>query len=752
MPKKIIDTLNAQREYMNRDIDSVHSAISTIQDERNRLANLQQPNQEQVSIPNKEQVSIPKISNEPVAPVNATRNISNNINEEFGRMESDLIRAQEMELDNLLKTQSESKTSLEKAMSDVYNESKKATELKHKKASTYEEAGRSYMLTPSGREGGVSSVNKMAGEEIVSGIHEQRRLYDVALQDLSNKISLKQREIQESQESGQAQLSAQHTRELASLRAEKIAIQERQIAKEAESANLISGKRNDFLNTMASLPLNMLTDLDDEGFSALAKTFDVDLDPGLSLMMKGFSSQAKTILQDKKLDDEERNIKLNSLKYNFEQSQLNETKKAIDQIRSIDNAIDNGDIAKEVGEYLKYSLGLSEKPLTPLEIQEREANIYYKNAQSEQMLNQSMNNKQALSSLNVIYGNGANNIVNKLSTFTIGEKAITRDVNDKYLGECGAFVNDVAGLGRGFFSTSWESKISKMNKSKNEMPQIGDVFISTYGKTAEEDYGHVGFIKNITFDDKGNVLYTIADSNKNGKGLYDERTVTYDQLMNEEEVVGYYSPVYASSIQDNEPIVINNSLEPYFLKMKKGGSLTQADYNAINSITTIDDFLKQNEVFLKRTTSEEYDYAKNLLSDMQYLKDNIGYKFLAGTAGPIMPMTPTYDYRKKFDNIVSRITADEFADMKSRGLTFGALSNEELKFIQKASTDLSLLSSDEMYIDIIDKMISNLNKVIYNSPEDVLLDKSFSKNVAEITDPVNLLYNEFLDRKLNLQK
>ena len=70
-------------------------------------------------------------------------------------------------------------------------------------------------------------------------------------------------------------------------------------------------------------------------------------------------------------------------------------------------------------------------------------------------------------------------------------------------GQCGAFVNKIAGLGVG---DSFESKMAKMTIKNPKPEQIkpGMVFTMPY-----KDYGHIGFI----ISNNGDGTVTVKDSN-----------------------------------------------------------------------------------------------------------------------------------------------------------------------------------------------------------------------------------------------
>lgn len=115
------------------------------------------------------------------------------------------------------------------------------------------------------------------------------------------------------------------------------------------------------------------------------------------------------------------------------------------------------------------------------------------------------------------------------STFT-DENGIPRT-------QCGEWVNDVTGLGVG---DSLESKIAKTDSSITaENAQVGDVIVTSEGGST----GHVAIINSISYDENGNPIYTVSESNykkdKNGIGI-----ITHDRTIsgNSRLIKGYARP------------------------------------------------------------------------------------------------------------------------------------------------------------------------------------------------------------------
>ena len=102
-------------------------------------------------------------------------------------------------------------------------------------------------------------------------------------------------------------------------------------------------------------------------------------------------------------------------------------------------------------------------------------------------------------------------------------------------GQCSAGVNDMFGFRPGLFGSTFQSKIRNKNVEATETPQVGDVFISRFD--SGDEFGHVGWVKAVVGD-----TVTLADFNKPGEGIYDERSVPLDKLQEQEGIEGYFRP------------------------------------------------------------------------------------------------------------------------------------------------------------------------------------------------------------------
>lgn len=124
-----------------------------------------------------------------------------------------------------------------------------------------------------------------------------------------------------------------------------------------------------------------------------------------------------------------------------------------------------------------------------------------------------------------------------VSTFTRnrGDIASTDYVEtpEWWAAQCGAWVNDITGIGVG---DSYTSKVELMDDSITaDNAQIGDVFIQPYGTT-----GHIGIINGKSIVD-GKVVFTVSESNwkKNSNGI---GIITHTRQIAADQITGFARP------------------------------------------------------------------------------------------------------------------------------------------------------------------------------------------------------------------
>jgi hypothetical protein len=268
------------------------------------------------------------------------------------------------------------------------------------------------------------------------------------------------------------------------------------------------------------------------------------------------------------------------------------------------------------------------------------------------------------------------------------------DPNKDLATECGAWVNDITGIGVG---NTYQSKVDKMDPSITaETARIGDVIIQPIGDT-----GHIAIINDIQTLQDGSKIYTISESNwkkqpgTNGTvGL-----ITHTRQITEDQVTGYARPGF----KDPSYNFGTDAIDPYatsvgitdkqkesFTKLdavkslESGRELRQAMVNYFNYLEDkgkatisasqkkmIDNLYATAVGALKKAetlgTLDKglLDYAKMRLPDPKDLKgfdailknENARRKALSESIGSIDTMAKTY-----YDDILSQYPEYESYD------------------------------------------------------------------------------------------
>lgn len=296
-------------------------------------------------------------------------------------------------------------------------------------------------------------------------------------------------------------------------------------------------------------------------------------------------------------------------------------------------------------------------------------------------------------------------------------------------GQCGAFANDVAkamGSNLHFWSGLSEKTNPTGSYTKSDTPQMGSFAI--FNSKEFPSNGHVGVVTKVNAD----WSFVIKSSNKS----WDERLYTSTHTQ------GSALTFIVPNVDFSQNVDYNTDLEPYYNRFndKSGKSkLTSADYKFISGYG-IDQrqFAKQALAYKQAKDQEITPFAQELIGQLQELKEMDTWDFknvwLWG-----LPWTKGAYYKSLYDRVFSSTALQNLINLKDQGATFGALSDNELKFITDASTNLNLKLSYGDFMNIVDDMIRKLNKGIstaggVNGVNVNLSDDEESVNSTPFTD------------------
>ena len=296
-------------------------------------------------------------------------------------------------------------------------------------------------------------------------------------------------------------------------------------------------------------------------------------------------------------------------------------------------------------------------------------------------------------------------------------------------GQCGAFANDVAkamGSNLHFWSGLSEKTNPTGSYTKSDAPQVGSFAI--FNSKEFPSNGHVGVVTKVNAD----WSFVMKSSNKSG----DERLYTSTHTQ------GSALTFIVPNVDFSQNEDYNTDLEPYYNRFndKSGKSkLTSADYKFISGYG-IDQrqFAKQALAYKQAKDQEITPFAQELIGQLQELKEMDTWDFknvwLWG-----LPWTKGAYYKSLYDRVLSSTALQNLINLKDQGATFGALSDNELKFITDASTNLNLKLSYGDFMNIVDDMIRKLNKGVstaggVNGVNVNLSDDEESVNSTPFTD------------------
>ena len=269
-------------------------------------------------------------------------------------------------------------------------------------------------------------------------------------------------------------------------------------------------------------------------------------------------------------------------------------------------------------------------------------------------------------------------------------------------GQCWAFANDIAkamGSNLHFWSGLSEKTNPRGNYTKSDTPQVGSFAI--FNSKNSPSNGHIGVVTKVNADGS----FMMKSSNRNG----DEKL--YTSLHTAGSALTFIVP----NVDFSENTSYNADLESYYNRFndKSGKSkLTSADYKFIAGYG-IDQrqFAKQALAYKQTKDQEVTPFAQELIGQLQELKNMDTWDFKNVWLGGV-PGTKGAYYKSLYDRVLSSTALQNLINLKEQGATFGALSDNELKFITDASTNLNLKLRYGDFMNIVDDMISKLNKGI----------------------------------------
>lgn len=251
--------------------------------------------------------------------------------------------------------------------------------------------------------------------------------------------------------------------------------------------------------------------------------------------------------------------------------------------------------------------------------------------------------------------------------------------------QCGAWVNDVTGLGVG---DTLENKMSKMDTSITpDTANIGDVFVQPIGST-----GHIGIINGKSIVN-GEVVFTVSESNwkKDGQG---RGLITHTRQVKASQISGYSRPGFKNP-QYNFGTDSTSARFTF-------GDTTVEDTEAPKVVTingrqmvwdaTTGQYTEPpvavSEGAVDTVLYDEKIKTLDALGSHSGLNNAVGPNILSRGYGLDSLTGATQDFIGTVQQLTQDLTLEKLQNAKAQGATFGALSDSELRLLAGAATKI----------------------------------------------------------------
>lgn len=250
----------------------------------------------------------------------------------------------------------------------------------------------------------------------------------------------------------------------------------------------------------------------------------------------------------------------------------------------------------------------------------------------------------------------------------------------------------------------WDSYKSKKDVINNNVPQVG--WLAIWNPVPEWEFGEFGHIWVVTWYNPDRWEVEITDWNKNGNWEKNTYTIPVSQVLNSDwgfrHLEGWVSTDTAWFEDSNIPL--------YKTFLNKG--LTKAE---IDTIDDFDAFKQQALEYSKSLTQQWTPQIKRIIELAQNLKENRPsrtQRLLSETPGGTLNANLA-DYQSSLQAFISNNALGNLVQLKKDWATFGALSNQELQFLEKSATELSSGLSDKKFDSELDRIIELLSKWLW---------------------------------------
>lgn len=251
----------------------------------------------------------------------------------------------------------------------------------------------------------------------------------------------------------------------------------------------------------------------------------------------------------------------------------------------------------------------------------------------------------------------------------------------------------------------WDSYDSKKALINNNWPQVWG--LAVWNPNAEGKFWEFGHIGMVTWYNPENWEVEITDWNKDWDGLKNTYNIPVSQVLNSD---GWF--VHLEWSTKPEISWFDEVNIPLYKRFLSDKWLTSTQEKWIEDIEA---FKTQALAYSKSLTKQWTPQIKRIIELAKDLKENRPWRAARlFSETPWGTLTTTgADYQSSLQAFISNNALGNLVQLKKEGATFGALSNQELQFLEKSATELSSWLSDEKFDRELDRIVNLLSKWLW---------------------------------------
>lgn len=257
--------------------------------------------------------------------------------------------------------------------------------------------------------------------------------------------------------------------------------------------------------------------------------------------------------------------------------------------------------------------------------------------------------------------------------------------------QCGTFARQYVWFTQWLDWIVWATAKERRTKMTETTPQVGWLAFFEWGNY-NETYWHIEVVKSINSDG----TMTLVWSNLNNDQKVTERTIPITAAK------GFYNNTPLAKWETTG----TQYKEDYVTDYTKYNSWKMTATEIKEILKTNPNFKSEAVTYSKELKSKNLPVIESYINDLKYLRDNVS------ALNRWLAVSWAWDYGAIYNSVKSNNALKSLVDLKSQWATFGALSNQELKFISDyASAKLNMTQSDTALKKNIDEMIKRAETI-----------------------------------------